>query len=200
MDTKCIAGEGTSASSKSASIPLGLSTADAEKRYAFTRFLYQIRKRNYPKLNFLQALFIQYEFGPHLPAILTLTGDMDNMAIGPTQELGPWTYTGEVLNGLRHGTGTCTWPDRKGGVTKYVGQWQHNLAHGTCLVTSARGYVYEGSYHSGIKHGRGKYVYTTGDVYECNYDQGQLHGKDRLTIAVGGAVHEREWQRGKMRG
>jgi hypothetical protein len=174
-------------------LPQGLSTVSVEGRYAFTRFLYRIRKQYHSKLHFLQAMFIQFEFGPHLPLTLTLTGNHDNISIGPTNgtDMGPWSYTGEALNGLRHGVGTCTWPsaDRKGATT-YSGAWKEGLPHGACRVTSARGYVYEGTHRNGTKQGKGKYMYATGDVYEVEYDeQGKvLSGNDKMTFANGVVV------------
>jgi hypothetical protein len=176
-------------------LPQGLSTVNVEERYAFVRTLYRIRKQYYPKLAFLQALFIQFEFSQHLPFSLTLRGyhDIDYKGVRPADgtDMGPWRFTGEVLNGLRHGVGTCTWPDRNGGETTYEGRWAHGLAHGACRVTSARGYVFEGQCYNGIKHGRGKFMYTSGDVYEVEYDdKGELQGKDTMTFAANGVVVE----------
>ena len=44
-----------------------------------------------------------------------------SVGVGPeTIQYSGGTYTGEVVNGVSHGQGTYTWPNR----SKYVGEWK----------------------------------------------------------------------------
>jgi hypothetical protein len=55
------------------------------------------------------------------------------------------TYTGEYLDGKRHGFGTFVYDDG----SRYEGQWFQNLKHGQGKYTSATGVVYVGSFVDG---------------------------------------------------
>lgn len=55
------------------------------------------------------------------------------------------TYTGEFLDGLRHGFGTFLYDDG----SKYEGQWVANQKHGEGKFTSATGVIYFGSFKDG---------------------------------------------------
>ena len=55
-----------------------------------------------------------------------------------------------MVNGLRHGVGSCTWPDG----SKYEGDWSNGLRHGNGKYIH-EGETYIGQWQLDLKHGRG---------------------------------------------
>ncbi len=185
-----------SASDEEANIlfmPQGWNTVNPEERYAFTRSLYRIRKQYNPKLGFLQALFIEFEFGPHLPPILTFSGRTDLDLYG--DDWGPWRYTGEVSDCKRHGFGKCTWHTHPGwGIAVYTGQWQSGRMCGEGELRRPNGNVYKGQLQAGKMHGRGKYMWATGRVYEGEWSEDKIEGRGKMTAADGSIEHDGWWE------
>ena len=106
-----------------------------------------------------------------------------------------YVYTGDVLNGKRHGKGTCTW--HTGSV--YEGKWQNDKRHGKGKYTWSDGTVYEGEWKDGIRNGRGKETFADGAVYEGEWKDDNKHGRGKFTFA-NGAVYEGEYKDGKRNG
>jgi hypothetical protein len=88
------------------------------------------------------------------------------------------SYTGELLNGARHGKGTFTLLDDG----KYVGEWINNLMHGTGVVTvyedgpQTRGFEYSGEFKNGSIDGVGTLKYVNGEVYVGDFKEDKRNG------------------------
>ena len=51
-------------------------------------------------------------------------------------------YTGEIVAGLRHGTGKMTFPNNE----KYEGEWLNDQKHGRGVFCYANGELYQGEW------------------------------------------------------
>jgi hypothetical protein len=103
---------------------------------------------------------------------------------GNTNDGSTWTYTGDILNGLRHGKGTMTYEDGGG----YEGDFADDEFHGKGKWTYGKDgerYVYIGDFVGGIEHGKGKLTYPDGEVYEGDWVNGKEHGKGKITTPSG---------------
>lgn len=114
------------------------------------------------------------------------------------------TYTGQVVDGLRHGHGI-----RECSTGSYEGQWEADTQHGRGkqIWTDGRtfegdfvhgkfdGYgkmvwhtqkgllVYEGQYKADLKHGSGKFAWGDGRIYDGEWNRGMRHGRGKYTNA-----------------
>jgi hypothetical protein len=72
------------------------------------------------------------------------------------------TYVGKLdENGMRIGTGTCTWADG----SKYHGDWNQNVRHGNgTYETPADSTRFEGQWVNDHKHGTGQQTQGDGTV------------------------------------
>jgi hypothetical protein len=74
------------------------------------------------------------------------------------------TYEGQVVAGLRHGTGKFT---GKGGSPVYEGEWKEGRRHGHGkLVYTPGGNVYEGQWADDMREGQGTLTHASGNVYK----------------------------------
>ena len=127
-------------------------------------------------------------------------------------------YTGQVVNGRRHGRGTLTWPS--GSV--YEGDWRDNKRTGKGKYTWSNGDIYEGDFVDGKITGKGKKIWASGDVYEGDWRADKRAGKGKYTwsngdiyegdfvdgnfigkgkkIWVNGSVYEGDWRDDKPTG
>ena len=71
-------------------------------------------------------------------------------------------YTGEILNGKRHGKGTQIWDEG----AKYEGEWQNNKANGYGIFYHTDGDVYKGYWVNDQANGEGVYISSDGGRYE----------------------------------
>ena len=107
------------------------------------------------------------------------------------------TYTGDWVNGLRHGHGVLDIPN---GV-RYDGQWKDDKMHGQGVLVYANGTKYTGTFASGHRHGRGRLEYSTGFVYEGTFVQDKFHGHGRAVGGLeSGVVYEGRWEQGNVCG
>ena len=74
---------------------------------------------------------------PKTPAVDVSSGDE---ALVGEDGIGDPNYSGQSLDGKKHGIGTYTAPDG----SKYEGEWRNDLKHGTGTFTSPDGSTYEG--------------------------------------------------------
>ena len=106
-----------------------------------------------------------------------------------------YVYSGDVLNGKRHGKGKCTWEDGE----VYEGEWQNDKRNGRGKYIFADGRVYEGEYKDGKHHGIGKFIYDDGDIYDGEWKDGKKDGRGKYTWPDGD-VYEGEYKDGKRNG
>jgi len=107
------------------------------------------------------------------------------------------TYKGQLIDGMRQGTGVWT-----SSTEQYSGQWQQDQRHGEGSQTWQDGRVYQGQFSEGRFSGQGKMEWHTPHglmVYEGQYinDQKQGHGK---YIWPDGRVYDGQWVQGKRNG
>ena len=104
-------------------------------------------------------------------------------------------YTGEVLNGKRHGKGIQVWDDgakyegnwendKSNGYGTfyhtdgdvYQGYWKNNRANGKGVYISSDGGRYEGYWIDDVQNGFGTEKWNDGSCYQGNYDMGKKEG------------------------
>ena len=71
-------------------------------------------------------------------------------------------YTGEVLNGKRHGKGIQVWDDG----AKYEGNWENDKSNGYGTFYHTDGDVYQGYWKNNRANGKGVYISSDGGRYE----------------------------------
>ena len=104
-------------------------------------------------------------------------------------------YTGQVVNGKRHGFGKMTWPS--GDV--YEGDFDNDTIHGKGKYTFAKGTVFEGEWRDGKRTGWGKYIWSNGNRFEGELVNDVIHGTGKFVFSNGNAF-EGEWHQGKRTG
>lgn len=107
------------------------------------------------------------------------------------------TYTGQVVNGKRHGQGL--WQSRTG---QYEGQWQSDVQHGSGHQTWSDGRVYDGQFENGKFAGKGRMVWHTQKgllTYEGQYKDDLKHGTGKFVWADG-RTYDGMWREGKRHG
>lgn len=131
---------------------------------------------------------------PVLPAAKADPAEPENVVLEYKDDA---TYTGEVVNGKRHGNGTYNSP-----VETYVGQWQDDKQHGSGKHTWSDGRSYDGQYAGGRFSGSGKMVWTSDKgimVYDGQYQDDVKHGHGKFTWPNGN-IYEGGWSGGKRHG
>ena len=104
------------------------------------------------------------------------------------------SYTGQVKNGLRHGTGQFV--DNHG--VEYNGEWYNDQMHGYGIMTKGPGYYYKGQFVNNDYHGVGTWV-TPSSRYVGQIYSGKKHGKGLLTLSDGSRFTG-NWLSGDMHG
>jgi|GEM_PF-3183476 len=103
-------------------------------------------------------------------------------------------YDGKYRRGLRHGKGTCIWPDG----SKYDGIWKYGTMSGKGIFTY-QGYKYDGYWEGGKKNGRGTLTFPDGSYYTGMFKDDKYHGFGILKLADGSS-HEGNFKNGKSEG
>jgi len=92
------------------------------------------------------------------------------------------TYTGQTCeDGLAHGRGCLTKPDRSG----YIGEFVRGKMHGNGKLTLADGSFYEGDWSQGFRHGTGSEVLVNQGNYDGEYVADKRHGEGSFTWSSG---------------
>merc|ERR1719161_61483 len=106
-------------------------------------------------------------------------------------------YVGQILDGKRHGNGTCMSADEQ-----YHGQWLNDLQEGQGCATWHDGRVYEGGFREGRFHGFGCMEWHTKQgtqMYEGEYINDLKHGQGKFTWADG-RIYDGAWYEGRRHG
>ena len=82
------------------------------------------------------------------------------------------SYTGELLNGLRHGRGVQIWEDG----AKYDGEWEYDKAHGVGTFYHADGDIYQGQWDNDRANGEGTYINVDGATYQGSWKEDMQDG------------------------
>lgn len=127
-------------------------------------------------LSFLQSTsYLTVEYLSEQKAIDSYTGYVEN------RRADDGSYTGYLVNGVRHGQGTFSWDD--GAV--YEGNWSHGKRDGYGKMTFANGDVYEGPFVDGKRHGEGTYRWADGGSYTGAFVDGQRTGNGVMVYSSG---------------
>ncbi len=127
-------------------------------------------------------------------------------------------YTGDLLNGMRHGKGVQIWDDgakyegewlfdKANGLGTfyhvdgdiYQGQWENDRANGEGTYINADGARYQGAWVDDIQEGYGVEVWNDGSSYKGYYHEGKKHGFGIYNWADG-SMFEGEWRDNKLNG
>ena len=108
------------------------------------------------------------------------------------------TYIGDMVRGVRHGTGTMTY--NNGGW--YTGQWSNGnrTGIGSGKIVYDDGDVYEGEFLDGKRHGKGTYTYNNGSVYTGGWENGKKAGNGSGKEYYENGSYEGQFYNGKRHG
>jgi len=104
-------------------------------------------------------------------------------------------YTGQWLNGLKHGSGSEQLPDG----SSYSGDFMQNQRSGFGTLRTASGKIYTGHFLSGLFDGKGKHIWPDGRMYEGDWAAGEMHGRGYFLYADG-KVYEGDYFHEKKHG
>lgn len=128
---------------------------------------------------------------------MTAEHDKQSFTGNGTKVFSNGTYTGDMVRGVRHGTGTMVYND--GGW--YTGGWSNGnrSGKGTGKTIFDDGDVYEGEFLNGKRHGYGTYTFNTGSSYTGSWENGERHGTGTYTHSDG-SVYTGGWANGEKSG
>ena len=106
-------------------------------------------------------------------------------------------YSGEFLNGKKHGYGEEIIPDANGS-DRYVGQFREGRRHGRGVYYFANGGKYDGEIVRDQFVGDGSFESPNGDRYVGQFRNGQFAGEGIYTFANGNVVQEGIFENGKF--
>jgi hypothetical protein len=106
-------------------------------------------------------------------------------------------YSGEFLNGKKHGYGEEIIPDANGS-DRYVGQFREGRRHGRGVYYFANGGKYDGEIVRDQFAGDGSFESPNGDRYVGQFRNGQFAGEGIYTFANGNVVQEGIFENGKF--
>lgn len=91
------------------------------------------------------------------------------------------TYTGYLVDGIRHGQGKLIWDNG----SSYEGNWVHGSQEGTGKMVYASGDVYDGQWYDGQRHGSGTYSWANGSRYTGQFRHNARTGQGTWSDAAG---------------
>ena len=97
-------------------------------------------------------------------------------------------YEGDLVNGMKEGKGTYTWPNGN----KYVGEWKNNAINGKGEFSFVSGDKYNGNWTNNNFEGEGEFSWSNGDKYQGNWKNGKKHGHG-IFYYSDGDVYDGEW-------
>lgn len=104
-------------------------------------------------------------------------------------------YTGDWLDGKKHGQGTFMGRDGD----HYSGGWKDGKKHGQGEYTWSDGKIYKGDWQDDNPYGQGVLITTSGDTYDGQWKEGRPHGQLTFT-SPSGVKYDGEWQSGLQHG
>jgi hypothetical protein len=108
-------------------------------------------------------------------------------------------YTGDYLNGRRHGYGVMDVTFEKNHGDKYVGEFKDGTYNGQGTATFANGNKYVGEFKDGKKNGQGTFIFAQGHGYTGEWLNNKPNGIGRETYANGNK-YVGEFKDGKKNG
>ena len=109
---------------------------------------------------------------------------------------GEQSYTGELVDGRRQGTGKNAYKD--GSV--YDGEWVNGLRHGTGRYSSGvDGSVYFGSWFNNQQHGNAAVTNADGSIFEGEFKEGEPFNGKGTVINRDGVKVTGAWTNGILR-
>ncbi|KAL3932029.1 MAG: hypothetical protein SGPRY_000871 [Prymnesium sp.] len=103
-------------------------------------------------------------------------------------------YTGEFLNGKKHGRGKVVYADN----SWYDGYFKFDLYDGEGELHDPTG-LYHGAFSKGLRWGEGMFMNLEGVVYEGGWREGRRHGVGKLRH-LDGSVYHGAWAHDKPEG
>ena len=141
-------------------------------------------------LQFLEATaYLTPEYLAAQKEIDSFTGYIEHYAMGGG------TYTGYLVDGIRHGQGSFLTEDG----TLLEGTFHNGHLHGQGTCTWADGAKYIGNYEDGLRSGQGTMHYDNGSVYTGQWSNGSRNGQGKLTF-TDGTYCEGAWVDGNLNG
>ena len=131
-------------------------------------------------------------FGGAAPKKETKTQPKASVAKTMRKEYSNGSYEGEMKDGEPHGFGTYRWND--GDV--YTGEYVNGTRHGKGKFVFASGNYYDGEWADGKYQGHGIYHWNDGDEFDGEWQNGQRHGKGKWTYADG-RYYTGVWENGE---
>ena len=110
-----------------------------------------------------------------------------------TMNYGKDKYTGEYMNGIRHGKGSYEFEDG----SLYVGEFENDTMSGRGIFNESNGNKYDGEFKDGTFDGKGIYYFFNGDRYEGEFQKGVFHGKG--VYYKNGTMYEGFYQNGELK-
>ncbi len=108
------------------------------------------------------------------------------------------TYTGDVVDGVRHGVGTFV---AAGGYPRYQGEWREGLRHGRGLLTyDASGNAYDGQWVADAREGLGTLTHGSGNTYVGEWEADRKCGRGTMEWVDRRERYAGEWYDGKPHG
>ena len=90
-------------------------------------------------------------------------------------------YTGDFLNGRKHGHGLLKTPTKR----TYDGDWEDDLPHGYGMNTFPNGKVYRGEFREGKPFGDGQWTYSDGRTYTGKWIKGEFINEENKKDTMG---------------
>lgn len=141
-------------------------------------------------LQFLQeTAYLTPEYLSEQKKIDSYTGYAENYAVGTG------SYTGYLVNGIRHGQGKYTAEDG----STWEGTYAHGLLQGQVKYNGHNGDRYTGAYVDGERHGQGTYIWADGSKYVGNYQNGVRSGQGTMYYSDGN-IYVGQWKNGQRSG
>ena len=104
----------------------------------------------------------------------TINYSNDDMTTGVQTFDNGDVYTGEFLDGKKHGKGVLKTLSNR----TYEGGWENDLPHGYGVNTFPNGKVYKGEYKKGRPFGDGQWTYSDGSTYTGKWINGEFVNPD----------------------